>query len=27
VKKGDGTFREVDPLEDWIKEGVKKNNQ
>ena len=27
VKKDDGTFREVDPLVDWIQEGVKKNNQ
>jgi hypothetical protein len=27
VKKDDGTFREVDPLEKWIKEGVKKNKK
>jgi hypothetical protein len=27
VKKDDGTFREVDPLENWIKEGVKKNQK
>jgi hypothetical protein len=27
VKKDDGTFREVDQLEDWIKEGLKKNQE
>ena len=27
VKKDDGTCREVDPLEKWIKEGVKKNQK
>jgi len=27
VKKDDGTFRQIDPLEDWIKEGVKKNQE
>jgi len=27
VKNENGTFREVDPLENWIKEGIKKNNQ
>ena len=27
VKKDDGTFREVDPLENWIKEGLKKNQK
>lgn len=27
VKKEDGSFREEDPLENWIKEGLKKTNQ
>ena len=27
VKRNDGTFREVDALENWIKEGVKKNQK
>ncbi len=27
VKKDDGTFREVDQLENWIKEGIKKNQK
>jgi hypothetical protein len=27
VRQADGSFREIDPLEDWIKEGVKKNQE
>jgi hypothetical protein len=27
VRNSDGTFREIDPLEEWIKEGAKKNHR
>lgn len=27
VKKTDGTFREVDELESWIKDGIKKKSE